>query len=89
MILIVFNFHCLTFTFNLTRNGSVIADYIIELKPGTTESETTITNITKQAVDNIKSNPSPEFDLIQLVDTDKIVVEEIIGKLCMLIRLKI
>ncbi|CAG2242522.1 unnamed protein product [Mytilus edulis] len=62
------------------RNGSVIADYIIELKPGTTESETTITNITKQAVDNIKSNPSPEFDLIQLVDTDKIVVEEVIAK---------
>ncbi|XP_052080096.1 uncharacterized protein LOC127718169 [Mytilus californianus] len=62
------------------RNGSVIADYIIELKPGTTESETTITNITKQAVENIKSKPSPEFDLIQLINTDKIVVEKVIAK---------
>ncbi|XP_052080095.1 serine-rich adhesin for platelets-like [Mytilus californianus] len=62
------------------RNGSVIADYMIELKPGTTESETTITNITKQAVENIKSNPSPEFDLIKLINTDKIVVEEAIAK---------
>ncbi|CAC5377811.1 unnamed protein product [Mytilus coruscus] len=65
---------------NLNQNGSVIADYIIELKPGTTETETTITNITKQAVENIKSNPSPEFDLIQLINTDKIVVEEVIAK---------
>ncbi|XP_076089309.1 uncharacterized protein LOC143059659 [Mytilus galloprovincialis] len=62
------------------RNGSVITDYIIELKPGTTESETTITNITKEAVENIKSNPSPDFDLIKLINTDKIVVEEVIAK---------
>ncbi|XP_063411102.1 uncharacterized protein LOC134694034 [Mytilus trossulus] len=62
------------------RNGSVITDYIIELKPGTTESETSITNITKEAVENIKSNPSPDFDLIKLINTDKIIVEEVIAK---------